>query len=136
MDSAGEWVTFTLIPGNAAEHLELAALLDGVPTGETSEIVADKAYDVDALRALLASLGIIFHCPPKSNRRHPAEYDEESYRGRHIVENSFVDVKQFRGIATRYCKYAETFCAALHLAAWCRRTRGRGRKESKYLIRD
>lgn len=123
---------FKLKPGNAAEVLELAALLDDAAPSETSELLADKAYDSDAVRRLLASRGIIATIPPRSNRREPAYYDTQSYKARHLVENAFADAKQFRGIATRYCKLAEMFAGMLSLVTWFTATRSSRRGPSQY----
>jgi len=131
-DRAGRFVRFRLKPGNAAEVTELGPLLDGVPMGETSELLGDKAYDSDAVRAFLASVGIIATIPPRSNRRDPAPYDAASYRARHLVENAFADVKHFRGIATRYHKLAETYAGLLSLVAWFCGTRATRRGPSPH----
>ncbi|MDC8450124.1 MAG: transposase, partial [Nitrospira sp.] len=55
--------------------------------------------------------------PPKSNRTINREYDEDLYRVRHLIENFFARLKQFRAIATRYDKRAATFLGAIDLAA-------------------
>ena len=55
--------------------------------------------------------------PPKSNRRSPRTYDRDLYKARHLIENFFARLKQFRAIATRYDKTARNFLAAVHLAA-------------------
>ncbi len=55
------------------------------------------------------------------------EYDEASYKTRHRVENYFVDLKQFRGIATRHCKLGESCDAFIKLADWFLRTKATGR---------
>ena len=101
-------------PGNAAEAPELPTLLDGVQTGE---LIADKAYDSDPIRLLLASQGIVATIPPRANRRIQLWYDPIRYRTRHLVENFFADLKQFRGMATRYCKLASSYSAFVHLGA-------------------
>ena len=82
---------------------------------------------------MLAEMGIERTIPLKSNRKAPIPYDEYSYKGRHLIENLFVDIKHFRGISTRDHKLAETFCAGLHLMTWFLRTRGRKGRRSKYL---
>ena len=68
VDRTGRLVRFTIRPGNAAENLELPTLPDGVQTGE---LIADKAYDSNAIRAMLASRGIVATIPPRSNRNKP-----------------------------------------------------------------
>ena len=55
--------------------------------------------------------------PPKGNRKEPRPYDKELYKARHLIENFFAKLKQFRAIATRYDKTARNFLAAIHLAA-------------------
>lgn len=131
-DREGRIAHFKLAPGNAAEVTELTALLNDVPLHETSELLGDKAYDSDALRDRLALLGIIPTIPSRSNRRNPAEYDHQSYKARHLVENAFADAKQFRGIATRYCKLAETFSGMLSLVSWFLATKDGRRERSPY----
>ena len=55
--------------------------------------------------------------PPKANRRDPRPYDKDLYRARHLIENFFAKLKQYRAIATRYDKRAVHFLGAIHLAA-------------------
>ena len=55
--------------------------------------------------------------PSKSNRKTPRDYDKDLYKARHLIENFFCKLKQFRAIATRYDKTARNFLAAIHLAA-------------------
>jgi transposase len=47
----------------------------------------------------------------------PRQFDRQTYKARHLIENFFCKLKQFRAIATRYDKTAKNFLAALHLAA-------------------
>ena len=80
-------------------------------------LLADKAFDADkrVIEPLLARKdGVI---PPKSNRKIQRHYDKEVYKARHLIENFFCKLKQFRAIATRYDKTARNFLAAIHLAA-------------------
>jgi transposase len=55
--------------------------------------------------------------PPKRSRKAPRDWDRELYKARHLIENFFAKLKQFRAIATRYDKLARNFLAAIHLAA-------------------
>ena len=107
---------FSLHAGNAAESPVLPELLNGV---QTDEVIADKAYDTDAIRKLLADNGIVATIPSRKLRRAPIPHDEESYRARHLVENLFADPKQFRGLATRYCKLGSRYESFVQLAWWC-----------------
>ena len=123
IDRTGRLIKFTIRPGNAAENLELPTLLDGVQAGE---LIADKAYDSNSIRQSLAADGIIATIPPKANRKLPLVFDKEQYQIRHLVENLFADLKQFRGIATRYCKLGESYRAFINLAGWLMETRRGG----------
>ena len=55
--------------------------------------------------------------PPKGNRKEARPYDKDLYKARHLIENFFAKLKQYRAIATRYDKRARNFLAAIHLAA-------------------
>ena len=85
VDKKGRLVRFTIRPGNAAESKELATLLDGVLT---NELIADKAYDGNPVRLLLASQGIVATIPPTANRLIQTWYDPVRYRTRHLVETT------------------------------------------------
>ncbi len=81
-------------------------------------LLADKAYDAqERVLDLLKKAGVQSVIPPKSNRIEQREYDEEMYKLRHLIENFFAKLKQFRAIATRYDKRASTFLGAIYLAA-------------------
>jgi transposase len=69
---------------------------------EADTLIADKAFDADA-RVLepLAAAGKTAVIPPRSNRSSPRDYDRELYAARHLIENFFAKIKQFRAIATR-----------------------------------
>jgi transposase len=85
-----------------------------VPGMEAEALLADKAYDADK-RVIepLEAVGKIAVIPPKKNRKSPRTYDKAWYVARHLIENFFCWVKQFRAIATRYDKTARNFLAAL-----------------------
>ena len=67
-------------------------------------LLADRAYDTDEIIALAQEAGMETVIPPKKNRKVQREYDEYLYRLRHLVENAFLRLKRWRGIATRYAK--------------------------------
>ncbi len=67
---------------------------------EADLLIADKAYDADArVHEPLAKLGKSAVIPPKTNRKVPREYDKATYKTRHLIENFFAKLKQFRAIA-------------------------------------
>jgi transposase len=77
--------------------------------------LADKGYDSDALVATLEGRGITPVIPPKANRLNPRNTDFALYRERNLVERFFGNLKQYRALATRYDKLANTFLAAVAL---------------------
>ncbi len=81
-------------------------------------LIADKAFDAEA-RVIrpLEQAGKTAVIPSRANRRTPRSYDEELYKARHLIENFFAKLKQYRAIATRYDKRAVHFLGAIHLAA-------------------
>jgi transposase len=81
-------------------------------------LIADKAYDADA-RVIepLTAVGKTTVIPPRQNRTAPGQFDQDLYKERHLIENFFCKLEQFRAIATRYDKTATNFLAAIYLAA-------------------
>jgi transposase len=96
----------------------LAAADALLPQMTANLLIADRAFDADR-RVLdrLAAAGKSAVIPPRPNRVTPREFDRELYKERHLIENFFCKLKQFRAIATRYDKTARNFLAAIHLAA-------------------
>ena len=78
-------------------------------------LLADKGYDSDALVAKAETGGMKAVIPPRRNRKQPRDYDRELYRLRHLVENAFLHLKRWRGIATRYAKNTASFLAAVQI---------------------
>jgi transposase len=90
------------------------AFLPGLTAGA---VLADKAFDADErVLDVLEAKGIESVIPPKSNRKDQREYDKYLYKARHLIENFFLKLKQFRAIATRYDKTARNFLGAIFLA--------------------
>ena len=87
-----------LIEGLTAEHL-----------------IADKGYDSDAITEQAQHQGMQPVIPPRKHRKEPRDYDKHLYRQRHLVENAFLRIKQWRGIATRYAKRLSSFLAAVQI---------------------
>jgi transposase len=85
---------------------------------QADTLIADKAFDADE-RVIepLAKAGKTAVIPPRAHRKTPREFDRHVYKERHLIENFFVRLKQYRAIATRYDKTARNFLAAVYLAA-------------------
>jgi len=105
-------VALSLTPGQAADINQAVPLLDQL---EPDALLADKGYDSDALVEALEERGITPVIPPKANRREPRKTDFALYRERNLVERFFNRLKQYRALATRYDKLANTFLAAVAL---------------------
>lgn len=115
VDALGNPTSFCLTPGQACD-------LDGsdvlLPPLEAKTILADKGYDAeDRVLKPLREAGKEIVIPPKKNRKEQRAYDKEIYKARHLIENFFCRLKQYRAIATRYDKTARNFLAAVYLAS-------------------
>ena len=114
-DALGNPLEFYLSPGQTHDLQGADALL---PEIKAEAVIADKAYDADErVRHKLAEKGCVAVIPSKSNRIHAVEYDTELYKARHLIENFFAKLKQYRAIATRYDKTAQNFLGAIYVAA-------------------
>jgi transposase len=115
VDALGNPLGFALTAGQAHDLAGADRLLPGL---EAETLIADKAFDADA-RVIepLTRAGKTAVIPPKQNRIARRDFDRHLYAARHLIENFFAKLKQFRAIATRYDKTARNFLAAIHLAA-------------------
>ena len=115
VDALGNPLSFYLTPGQACD-------LDGadqlLPNIVADIVLADKGYDADErVIERLQQQGKTAVIPPKRHRKNPRDYDRDLYKARHLIENFFAKLKQYRGLATRYDKRAGNFLGATHLAA-------------------
>jgi len=78
-------------------------------------LLADRGYDSNAIIDQAINQGMNVVIPPKKNRKIQREYDKDLYKVRHLVENAFLHLKRWRGIATRYAKNTTSFLAAVHI---------------------
>ena len=114
-DALGNPIGFFLTGGEAHDLVGADHLL---PEMQAGTLIADKAFDADK-RVLepLAAAGKTAVIPPTAHRKSTRVYDRHLYKARHLIENFFAKLKQFRAIATRYDETARNFLAAVHLAA-------------------
>lgn len=78
-------------------------------------LLADRGYDTNRIIEVAEQAKMQVVIPPKKNRKIQRKYDKELYRTRHLVENAFLYLKRWRGIATRYAKNVDSFLAAVHI---------------------
>ena len=106
--------------GTTADCTQACKLIEGI---NAEALIADKGYDSDAIIEYASAAGMEAVIPPKRHRKQRREYDKYLYRLRHLVENAFLKLKQWRGIATRYAKNVTSFLAAVHIrciAIWAK----------------
>jgi transposase len=113
-DALGNLIDFRLLPGQAHDLRGTAALLEGLTCGQ---FLADRAFDANWVREALAGAKIEAVIPPKSNRRFPAGFDRDTYKWRHLIENFFAKLKEYRGIAMRFCKTDTSYSAFIAIAS-------------------
>ena len=107
-------VRFELTAGQKGDAPQAMALVNGLPA---EVVMADTAYDSDALRAAIAEKGAIAVIPNNPSRAIKHPLDKHLYAQRHLIECCFSKLKQFRRVATRYEKTARNYRAILTLAA-------------------
>ena len=100
--------------GNVSDVSAAPALLERA--GRMRYLLGDKGHDADRLRRSLRDTGTIPVIPGRRNRKRTIRYDQDRYRGRHLIENAFCRLKGFRRVATRYDKLAANFLSAVALA--------------------
>jgi transposase len=114
VDALGNLARFVLLPGQRHDSIGVEPLLHGIAL---EALIGDKAFDSDWLRADLNERGALAVIPPNGSRAGTILYDKEMYKWRHLVENFFQKIKEFRRIATRYDKTDTSFRATIHLVA-------------------
>ena len=112
VDALGNLVRFHLLPGQRHDSICVAPLIEGL---SFDALLADKAFDINWIRAELDERGAAAVIPSKADRKEPIPWDREMYRWRHLVENFFAKIKEYRGIATRYDKTDTSYAANWNL---------------------
>ena len=112
VDANGMPLRAIITAGTSADCKQALGLIDGFTA---DYLLADRAYDTDEIVEAAVSSGMQVVIPPKKNRKKQRKYDEHIYRIRHLVENAFLHLKRWRGIATRYAKSTASFLAAVQI---------------------
>ncbi len=113
-DALGNLVRFELLPGNRYDTIGVAPLIEGI---EFDALLADKAFDANWIVEQLSERGAKIVISQRPKRLKPLKIDEEMYKWRHLVENFFCKLKEFKRIAMRACKTDQSFSAMIYLAA-------------------
>jgi len=98
--------------GTVADCKLAEQLIEGI---NADYLLADRGYDTNAIIETAWQNGMEAVIPPKKNRKEQRYYDKDIYKLRHLVENAFLALKKWRGIATRYAKNSASFLAAVHI---------------------
>jgi transposase len=105
---------FALTGGQVHESRTAEVMLDGV---EGDAVIADKAYDSNALRQIIADAGMLAVIPSTRSRKIAIPHDVALYRERNRIERCFNKLKHFRRFATRFDRRAVHFLAFIHIAS-------------------
>ncbi len=121
VDAEGLPVALKVTEGQAHDGRSASDMLENLGHGQI--LLADRAYDADALRQSLKQRGAWGNIKPMPNRRNIPAFSAFLYRQRNLVERFFNKIKHFRAVATRFDKRADNFLAGVKLASfriWCR----------------
>jgi transposase len=113
-DALGNLVRFVLMPGHRFDTVGVPPLIDGL---SFEGLIADKAFDSNAIIAELDERGAKVVISQHPRRTTPRNIDAELYKWRHLIENFFCKLKEFKRIAMRADKTDASFSAIIHLAA-------------------
>lgn len=115
VDAEGLPIALKLTEGQAHDGTSAHDMLDVLVEGQI--LLADRAYDSDALRQRLSERGAWANIKPMPNRKSVPSFSSYLYRYRNLVERFFNKIKHYRAVATRYDKRAENFLAGVKLAS-------------------
>lgn len=113
-DALGNLVRFVLLPGHRFDTVGVAPLIRDIEFGG---LIGDKAFDSNAIIADLSERGAQAVISQHPRRAKPLDIDTEIYKWRHLIENFFCKLKEFKRIAMRSDKTDRSFSAMIQLAA-------------------
>jgi transposase len=112
VDAHGMPVRIVITDGTTADCTQASKLIKGITA---QYLLADRGYDSDEVVTQAQNQGMISVIPPRKNRTVQREYDKDLYKLRHLMENAFLHLKRWRGVATRYAKNVKSFLAAVQI---------------------
>jgi transposase len=110
----GNLVHFVLLPGQRNDTVGVAPLIENIEFGA---LIADKAFDSNWIIADLDERGAVIVISQRPQRVMPLAIDAEMYKWRHLIENFFCKLKEFKRIAMRSDKTDASFAGMIHLCA-------------------
>ena len=112
MDALGNPVRVFITSGTVHDATQACKRIEGI---EADHLLAAKGYDSQEIVDFSVQNGINPVIPSRKNRKVQRNYDHFLYKERHLVENAFLKLKHWRGIATRYSKNAASFLAIVQI---------------------
>ncbi len=103
-----------LLPGNRYDTIGVAPLIENIEFGA---ILADKAFDANWIIEEMNERGAKIVISQRPKRKHPLQIDEEIYKWRHLIENFFGKLKEFKAIALRCEKTDRNFASMINMCA-------------------
>ena len=113
-DALGNLVRFELLPGNRYDTIGVAPLIDGI---DFDALLGDKAFDSNWIVEELGERGAKVVISQHPGRAQKLKIDAEMYKWRHLIENFFCKLKEFKRIAMRACKTDNSFQALIYLCS-------------------
>jgi transposase len=113
-DALGNLVRFLLLPGNRYDTIGVAPLIEGI---EFDALLADKAFDANWIIEDLNERGAKIVISQRPQRLQPLDIDAEMYKWRHLIENFFCKLKDYKRIALRSDKTDESFNAMIYIGS-------------------
>ncbi|OOH88148.1 IS5 family transposase [Comamonas kerstersii] len=113
-DALGNLVRFVLMPGQRHDLQGVTYLLQDI---DLQALLADKAFDANWLVEYLQGADCQVVIAQKANRTQPLTIDKEMYKWRHLIENYFCKLKEFKRIALRSDKTDSSFAAVITLVS-------------------
>ena len=113
-DALGNLVRFVLLPGHRFDTVGVAPLINNIEFGG---LIADKAFDSNWIIENINERGAKIVISQHPRRSHPLAIDSEVYKWRHLIENFFCKLKEFKRIAMRSDKTDQSFSAMIHLCS-------------------
>ena len=110
----GNLVRFVLLPGQRYDTVGVAPLIKDIEFGG---LIADKAFDANWIIAELDARGAKIVISQRPQRLAPRNIDLDVYEWRHLIENFFCKLKEFKRIAMRSDKTDQSFEAMIYLSA-------------------
>ena len=105
-------VRVIITDGTVADCSKADELIDGI---DADYLLADRGYDTDSVIEHASDMKMEAVIPPKKNRKTQRKYDKNIYENRYQVEKSFLNMKVWRGIATRYAKTTSSYKASVQV---------------------